>query len=117
MKVTVVLDPTFGAHNDALSEPWWIVDSVANRALAEKLRALPEFDPNSAVFKVGSTTSVEAAAIGIFGSIERHLPDWKEMEFVGVPLSREIGDTVTNWGLTVVPTINGFVLTDPDRPD
>lgn len=117
MKVTVVLDPNFGAQNDALSEPWWIVDSVANRALADKLRALPGFDPNSAVFKVGSTTSAEAAVIGIFGSVERHLPDWREMEFVGVPLSREIDATVTDWGLSVVPTVDGFVLTDPDRPD
>lgn len=77
MKVTVVLDPAFEAEAfRTLPLAVWLIDSVSNRQLAQRLSRRNWHDPNSAVFRADPMSSPVDIARSIFPTVCEHHPRW-----------------------------------------
>lgn len=84
MRVTIAFDEQFGEDGDIpASEAFWLIDSPANRALAERLGAAGDRDPNSAVFKTTSDEDPTQALLALLDTVELHHPDMSEAIVLG----------------------------------
>ncbi len=111
MRVTVVLNPDFDDDPTTLGDAYWLIESPANRRLAEHLRTQGGFDPNSAVFKGKGEYAADDFA-RLFDVVALHHPGWRSIEFVGVSLRRDLAGALETAG-TCRPTDRGFALERP----
>jgi hypothetical protein len=111
MRVLVVFDKSFGVDPPvAIPATFWLIDSVANRALAERLSQNEGHDPNSAVFNGDLFTSVAEAAVSTYLSVAEHHPAWTEMEFVGLALSKDLERVLEGEKVSLTKATHGFVI-------
>lgn len=111
MRVTVVLDPAYGARADHPLEPaFGLVESPENRKLAERLWSEGRCEPNSAVFKADGYASIGDAAVSTFFNVEEHHPSWTEIEFIGATLDEAVRRDLAAEGVDVIPTEAGFLV-------
>lgn len=84
MRVTIVIDERFGEHGDIPpGEAFWLIESPANRTLAERLWAEGGRDPNSAVFKWTPQDDATETLLGILNSVKLHHPEMSEAVVIG----------------------------------
>ena len=101
MRVTIVLDPSFGEHGDIPAEgAFWMVDSPANRSLAERLWAKGGYDPNSAVFKATSGADPAETLAGLWRTIQTHHPDMTEVVIPGFRPTAGFAEVVAPFEVT-----------------
>ena len=114
VKVLVALDKSFGVDPPvAIPAAFWLIDSVANRALAERLSKNGVHDPNSAVFNGDLFASLAEATVSTYLSVAEHHYAWTEMQFVGVALSLDIEQALAGKRVSLTKTANGFVVARP----
>lgn len=87
MKVILVFDEAYGDRAQrALGDAFWMIDSPANRAVAEQAWKAASTDPNSAVFKAHLPQDV----LGKLQDIDLHQPSWSEIIVVGAEPNNEL---------------------------
>lgn len=101
MKVTLVFDGGYGSRNEPdLGEAFWLVDSPANRAIAEQAWKASATNPNSAVFK-GQQSANAQDVVEKVEEIDLHHPDWSEIIVVGVEPTSELASALEAEGLAM----------------
>lgn len=114
MKVIVALDPDYGARVDAdVGDAFWLVESVPNRALAERAWVAGGTDPNSAVFQLSAGVSADENALDCFDDIDLHHPAWTEIAFIDLPFSVTLEQCFGVRGLRVAVYRDGVSVLRP----
>jgi len=93
MKVTLVLDPSYGEALAALDQPLWVCDSPVNRAVAERLWSVPNIDRMAVTTFRMSGESVDESGADIVPTIDEHHPGWTDIVVVGAPLTPSLRAT------------------------
>jgi hypothetical protein len=107
----LVFDLDYGASEQPdLGDAFWLVESTRNRALAKRIWATGATDPNSAVFQAYAETPTDDEVMSRFEDADLHHPAWKEMEFVGVPLTVALKRQFADQDLVARATDAGFRL-------
>ncbi len=89
MKVTLVLDASYGENLAALDPPVWVCDSPVNRLVAERLWAKPNRHPMAVtVFKRVSESVVQICA-DVIPIIDEHHPGWTQIAVIGALAASE----------------------------
>jgi hypothetical protein len=83
MKVTLVLDISYGENLVALDQPLWVCDSPVNRLVAERLWSKPNLDPMAVTVFTRISDSDEQICAHIIPTIDQHHPGWTEIAVVG----------------------------------
>jgi hypothetical protein len=105
----VALSPDYGLSSAAdLGDAFWLVESPANRAIAEIKWRAKATDRNSAVFKSGGDP---ADVESLFETVDLHHPNWSQIDFFGALLTDRSERYFQNEGLQVSRSDSGFVLT------
>lgn len=100
MRVTIVLDPSFGEHGDIPGEgAFWLVESPANRRLAERLWAAGGYDPDSAVFKAAADSDQAKILIGLWPTILTHHPEMTEAVIPGFRPTAAFAEAIAPFGV------------------
>jgi hypothetical protein len=114
VKVTIVFNRQLGqAEQSAIasSDAYWIGGSAENRALAEKLRKMDQFDPNSAVFDDALDHAGDEAVLTLLSTVDEHHPTWTEVFVLGAEVSTAFQDRLHQDGLEMSNVRDGFVVT------
>ena len=120
-KVVLVLDPNFGQRlTDLASHSHvWIVDTPANRLIAEKYwQDNPEHKLETGIttFKVNDNETVEEMSLRILDSIDLHHgqyssdPPYSRLEIIGLSVTQEIKCTLEELGFEVIEQTAGGIL-------
>lgn len=84
MRVIIALDGGFGEHGEVRpGEGFWLVESLANRRLADRLWAEGGRDPGSAVFRAAAEADPTEILIGLWPTILDHHPEMTEAVIPG----------------------------------
>lgn len=112
MRVIVSFDPDYGDKAPAdLGDAFWLIESLANRRLAQSAWASGQSDPNSAVFKASYGPGDADSAMDIFECIDLHHPDWTEIDFDAVTEVVELSRRLAERGFSVRPSGDRLSLT------
>jgi hypothetical protein len=112
MRVIVSFDPDYGDRERAdLGDAFWLIESPANRRLAQAAWASGPSDPNSAVFRASYGPGEPDSAIAIFENVDLHHPNWTEIDIDAVADVAELSRRLAELGFSVSPTANGLVVT------
>lgn len=107
----MAFDPEYGAQEGPdLGDAFWLVASPANSALAQRAWRAGTTDPNSAIFRAGDLPPADEQITDRLDDVALHHPDWKEIEVIGAPLTRALGDRLITSGLEASATALGFKL-------
>lgn len=109
--VTIVVDPEFGDRLYAVAKetPVWIVDTPANRAAAEVVRAQnPEQHHPSGVttFQIGRNSTPEEWCANILGAVDLHHGEYSHespyevVEVIGTPLTIRLRQAFSEYELS-----------------
>jgi len=110
MRVMLVFEETYGSRDKPqLGDAFWMVDTPANRALAEKAWKDASTDPNSAVFQSHSPARAQDV-IGKVQDIDVHQPDWSEIVLVGVERGDELMSELEAEGLAIIATSGALAI-------
>lgn len=102
MRVVISFDPDYGGRTPAdLGDAFWLIESLANRRLAQSAWASGQSDPNSAVFKASYGPGDADSAMDIFECIDLHHPDWTEIDFDAVTDVAELSRRLAELGLSL----------------
>lgn len=108
MHVVVAFSPEYGSADSAeLGDAFWLVESPANRAIAEQKWQAKSTDPNSAIFKSGGAPDIE----GMFETVDLHHPSWSRVDFIGASLTSGLADVFRSEGFQIAELPSGFALT------
>lgn len=111
MHMVVAFTPDYGsAASPELGDAFWLVESPANRAIAELRWKAKATDPNSAIFKPGDLQTEPADIEGMFETVELHHPTWSQIDFVGVPLPPEVERIFRDEGFQISRKGSTFTL-------
>ena len=108
MHVVVAFAPNYGSADDPeLGDAFWLVESPANRAVAELRWRAHATDPNSAIFNSGGEPpDIE----GMFETVNLHHPDWSRIDFVGAPLTGPLESLFQSEGYKISELGLGFTI-------
>ncbi|MFZ3005954.1 MAG: hypothetical protein WA047_07235, partial [Phenylobacterium sp.] len=109
MKVMLVFDEAYGNRSQELGDAFWLVDSPANRTLAEQAWKTSSIAPNSAVFRCHSPASTHDV-IEKVQDIDLHHPDWSEIVLVGIEPSAELALELKAEGLQTIPASGAIFI-------
>ena len=110
MKVMLVFDDAYADRPEhELGYAFWIIDSPANRALANRVREASSTDPNSAVFK-GQLPITNEDVYERVQDIDLHHPRWSEITVVGIEPTAELASGLQADGLSMVKRPDGFSI-------
>ena len=113
--VTVVFDADFGSELERLAGrmPVWVVDTPANRTVAERLWQHPKLDITTFQARPGDT--VEETCVSLLGTVELHHgplsadPACAVWEVIGATASEDIRKAWADIGFVVaIETPSGF---------
>ncbi|KQS55149.1 hypothetical protein ASG17_03375 [Brevundimonas sp. Leaf363] len=108
MHVVVAFSPNYGtADAPELGNAFWLVESPANRAIAEQKWKAKSTDPNSAILKSGDAPDVE----GMFATVDLHHPNWSRVDFIGASLTNGLEYLFRDAGFQIAELPSGFALT------
>jgi hypothetical protein len=98
----LVFDQAYGGRDrPELGDAFWLVDSPANRVLAERAWKASATDPNSAIFKRPPPASAQDVVEKV-EEIDLHHPDWLEIVAVGVQPTAELTSALEAEGFAMV---------------
>ncbi|ALL15054.1 hypothetical protein [Caulobacter henricii] len=98
-----------------MGDAFWLVESPANRGLAEAAWRAKATDPNSALFKSGVGDIDNSDVLAMFETVELHHPDWSRIDWVGVKLSKDLNQAFREDGFVTAEIGHGFSITRNDR--
>lgn len=101
MKVMLVFDESYGDRAQReFGDAFWLIDSPANRAIAEQAWKAASTDPNSAVFKATLPPTAQDV-LSKLEDIDLHQPDWSEIIVVGAEPNTELTSGLEAEGLAM----------------
>lgn len=107
MHVVVAFSPNYGSTNDPeLGDAFWLVESPANRAVAQQRWQAQSTDPNSALFQGASTADVE----GMMETVEVHHPNWSRIDFIDAALTDGLKRAFLSEGFQISDLPSGFTV-------
>lgn len=119
--VAIVFDPDFGSELASLANRMavWVIDSAANRPVAEKLWSDHPPDSRLTIFTEPPDQSPEDLLIDTLADVDLHHPDWTTITVIGRAASQAIAHFVQELGGDLVPPRNDcFLVTrKANRPD
>jgi hypothetical protein len=112
MHVVVAFSPDYGSEETpVVGDAFWLVESPANRALAEAIWRAKATDPNSALFKSSMDEIGSSDILAMLETVDLHHPDWSKIDWIGVKLSEELDRTFREEGFVTAKVGAGFSIT------
>jgi hypothetical protein len=98
VKVTLVLDVSYGERLAALAPPAWVCDSRINRPVIERLWSKPNNDPMALTLFTRIGESDDEACADIVPTIDQHHPEWTELTVIGALATAATRECFTSLG-------------------
>jgi hypothetical protein len=110
MKVMLIFDEAYGGRAErVLGNAFWLIDSPANRPVAEQAWKAASTDPNSALFK-GHPPATVQDVLGKVQDIDLHHPEWSEIVVVGAEPTAELTSELEADSLVITHGPEGFLI-------
>ncbi|MBU4434428.1 MAG: hypothetical protein KKC14_08455 [Alphaproteobacteria bacterium] len=111
MHVVVAFSTDYGSEDSpVVGDAFWLVESPANRALAEAIWRAKATDPNSALFKSDMDEIDSSDVLAMFETVDLHHPEWSRIDWIGVKLSEDLDRTFREEGFVIAEVGPGFSL-------
>jgi len=108
MHVVVAFSPDYGSTSaPELGDAFWLVESPANRAVAQQRWQAKSTDPNSAIFQAGAGS---ADIEGMFETVDVHHPNWSRIDFMDASLTGALERQFLSEGFQISDLPSGFTL-------
>ena len=106
----LVFDEAYGdrAHRE-LGDAFWLINSPANRSIAEEAWKAASTDPNSAVFKGQSPVTAEDVLCKV-RDIDLHHARWSTIVVIGAEPTEEITLALEAEGLYITQGAEAFTI-------
>lgn len=106
----LVFDEAYGDRAEReLGDAFWLVNSPANRSIAEQAWKAASTDPNSAVFEGHSPVTAEDVLCKV-RDIDLHHPRWSTIVVVGVEPTEEVALALEAEGLDITRGAEAFTI-------
>lgn len=110
MKVMLVFDEAYGDRAEReLGDAFWLINSPANRSIAEEAWKAASTDPNSAVFKGQSPVTAEDVLCKV-REIDLHHPRWSTIVVIGAEPTEEMTLALEAEGLDITQGAEAFTI-------
>lgn len=98
--VAIVFDPDYGNELVALANQMavWVIDSAANRPVADKLWSDHPPDGRLTTFTESSVQSPENVTMRLLVDVDLHHPDWTTIDVIGCAPNQAISQFVQELG-------------------